>query len=233
MNINVSFQLFELFNFLAENFIFIYIGITLFTFPSQQWDIRFIILSIVKLPFIDVFVFTSFLILQMAIALARTLCIVLLSFILNLARKNPISWQWQMMLIFSGLRGAFAFALAIRNVSTHARSLMYTTTSVIVIITVIFNGTLVAPVMKLLKIRQGSRSRVCFEVYLSFRTNVREEAEPTPSVHRYRMMENSNSNVSRLLFFFILRRIIREKEVTSFSNNIFSEIVAYQTRLRC
>ncbi|CAF1312049.1 unnamed protein product [Adineta ricciae] len=156
-------DLFELFNFLAENFIFIYIGITLFTFPSQQWDIRFIILSI------------------MAIALARTLCIVLLSFILNLARKNPISWQWQMMLIFSGLRGAFAFALAIRNVSTHARSLMYTTTSVIVIITVIFNGTLVAPVMKLLKIR----------------TNVREEAEPNSSIHRYRMMENSNNNRDR------------------------------------
>ena len=89
----------------------------------------------------------------MAIALARVLCVVLLSFILNIFRKNPITWRWQMMIIFSGLRGAFAFALAIRNVSTQARSLMYTTTSIIVIVTVVFNGTLTAPVLKLLKIR--------------------------------------------------------------------------------
>jgi NhaP-type Na+/H+ or K+/H+ antiporter len=89
----------------------------------------------------------------MTIALARVLCVVFLSFILNLFRKNPISWRWQMMIIFSGLRGAFAFALAIRNVSTEARSLMYTTTSIIVILTVVFNGTLTAPVLKLLKIR--------------------------------------------------------------------------------
>ncbi|CAF1396499.1 unnamed protein product [Adineta steineri] len=151
-------DLFGLFNFLAENFIFIYIGITLFTFPSHKWDMRFIILSI------------------MAICLARVLCVVFLSFILNLFRKNPISWRWQMMIIFSGLRGAFAFALAIRNVSTHARSLMYTTTSIIVIITVVFNGTLVAPVLKLLKIRM----------------NVNEETETTSSRDRYRIMGNNN-----------------------------------------
>ncbi|UJR38360.1 hypothetical protein I4U23_031030 [Adineta vaga] len=148
-------DLFELFNFLAENFIFIYIGITLFTFPSQKWDIRFIIISI------------------MAIAFARILCIVSLSFVLNLTRKNPISWRWQLMLIFSGLRGAFAFALAIRNVSTHARSLMYTTTSIIVILTVVFNGTLVAPVLKLLKIR----------------INVHEEVEPPSSNNKYRIID--------------------------------------------
>jgi len=81
------------------------------------------------------------------------LSVVFLSFILNLFRKTPISWRWQAMIIFSGLRGAFAFALAFRNVSTEARSLMYTTTSVIVILTVMFNGTLAGPVLKWLKIR--------------------------------------------------------------------------------
>lgn len=40
-------QLFELFNFLAENFIFIYIGITLFTFPNQNWNFQFIVISLV------------------------------------------------------------------------------------------------------------------------------------------------------------------------------------------
>lgn len=153
-------ELFELFNFLAENFIFIYIGITLFTFPNQKWDLRFIVLSII------------------AIGVARILCVVILSFILNLTRKNRINWQWQMMIIFSGLRGAFAFALAIRNVSTHARSLMYTTTSIIVIVTVVFNGTLVAPVLKWLRIR----------------THVNEDLETPASPNlNYRIIEN-NSN---------------------------------------
>ncbi|CAF1117759.1 unnamed protein product [Rotaria sordida] len=152
-------DLFELFNFLAENFIFIYIGITLFTFPNHKWDIRFIIISL------------------MIIALARILCVVFLSFLLNLTRDNPIGWRWQMMIIFSGLRGAFAFALAIRNVSTHARSLMYTTTSIIVILTVVFNGTLTAPVLKLLKIR----------------TNVNEEIETPSANDRYRNMDDNNT----------------------------------------
>jgi sodium/hydrogen exchanger-like protein 6/7 len=153
-------DLFELFNFLAENFIFIYIGITLFTFPNHNWSFKFIVISL------------------MAIALARVLCVVFLSFLLNLFRKNPISWRWQTMIIFSGLRGAFAFALAIRNVSTQARSLMYTTTSIIVICTVVFNGTLTAPVLKWLKIR----------------INVNEEIETSSSSNdRYRMIENNNT----------------------------------------
>lgn len=44
------------------------------------------------------------------------------------------------MLFFSGLRGAIAFALAIRNTLSVARQTLLTTTSVIVIITVIICG---------------------------------------------------------------------------------------------
>ncbi|CAM4802081.1 unnamed protein product [Rotaria magnacalcarata] len=156
-------ELFELLNFLAENFIFIYIGITLFTFPNHQWDIRFIVIALI------------------AIGLSRILCVVFLSFLLNLTRKNQISWRWQTMIIFSGLRGAFAFALAIRNVSTQARSLMYTTTSIIVILTVVFNGTLTAPVLKWLKIR----------------VNVNEEVEAPSSNDRYRIMEDDRNRERR------------------------------------
>lgn len=137
----------------------------------------------------------------MAIALARVLCVVLLSFILNIFRKNPITWRWQMMIIFSGLRGAFAFALAIRNVSTQARSLMYTTTSIIVIVTVVFNGTLTAPVLKLLKIRytilfshMNSQKK---SIDLN-RFNTNEELDASSSTDRYRMIENTT--VSALVF---------------------------------
>lgn len=44
------------------------------------------------------------------------------------------------MLFFSGLRGAIAFALAIRNTVSDARQTLLTTSSVIVIVTVIVCG---------------------------------------------------------------------------------------------
>ncbi|CAF1293361.1 unnamed protein product, partial [Didymodactylos carnosus] len=156
-------DLFDLFNFLAENFIFVYIGVTMFTFRDHRWDIKFIIPAII------------------AIAVARIVIVVLLSFLLNFTRTNRIGWRWQLMIIFSGLRGAVAFALAIRNVSTAARSLMYTTTSVIVILTVMFNGTLTAPVLRWLKIR----------------INVIDENEQLPSIEstdRYQILNKSRSS---------------------------------------
>lgn len=63
-----------------------------------------------------------------------------LSFLLNLGRKHKISWGFQHVLFFSGLRGAIAFALAIRNTLSIERQTLLTTTSVIVIVTVIVCG---------------------------------------------------------------------------------------------
>ncbi|XP_078039188.1 na[+]/H[+] hydrogen exchanger 3 isoform X4 [Augochlora pura] len=115
-------QLFELLNFLAENFIFSYIGVTMFTFPKHHFDPGFI--------------FTGFL----CAMLGRAANVYPLSFILNLARKPKISLNYQHMLFFAGLRGAMSFALAIRNTVSDARQAMLTTTSLIVILTVIFQG---------------------------------------------------------------------------------------------
>ncbi|XP_071857800.1 na[+]/H[+] hydrogen exchanger 3 isoform X7 [Bombus fervidus] len=115
-------QLFELLNFLAENFIFSYIGVTMFTFPKHHFDPGFI--------------FAGFL----CALLGRAANVYPLSFILNLARKPKISLNYQHMLFFAGLRGAMSFALAIRNTVSDARQAMLTTTSLIVILTVIFQG---------------------------------------------------------------------------------------------
>lgn len=92
----VTKQFFGLLNFMAENFIFCYVGVSMFTFPKHNFDAAFIIGSFV------------------AIIAGRALNIYPLSFLLNLGRKTKITWNLQHMMFLSGLRGAIAFALAIR-----------------------------------------------------------------------------------------------------------------------
>ena len=130
-------QLFEVLHFLLENFIFSYIGVSMFTFAHHK--------------FVFSFILTAFL----AIAVARAFNIYPLSFILNLGRKNKIPMNFQHMLWFSGLRGAMAFALAMQNTMTDARQMFLTTTSLITIITVIFCGGLTDPLLSLLRIPTG------------------------------------------------------------------------------
>ena len=126
-------QLFEVLHFLLENFIFSYIGVSMFTFAHHR--------------FVFTFIITAF----MAIAVARALNIYPLSFVLNLGRKHRIPMNYQHVLWFSGLRGAMAFALAIQNTMTEARQMFLTTTSLITIVTVIFCGGLTSPLLTLLK----------------------------------------------------------------------------------
>jgi sodium/hydrogen exchanger-like protein 6/7 len=56
------------------------------------------------------------------------------------------------MLWFSGLRGAMAFALALKNTVTDVRQMFFTTTCVITIATVIFNGGMTVPVLTFLEV---------------------------------------------------------------------------------
>ncbi|XP_046414742.1 sodium/hydrogen exchanger 7 isoform X2 [Neodiprion fabricii] len=115
-------QLFELLNFLAENFIFSYIGVSMFTFPKHHFDPGFI--------------FAGF----FCALLGRAVNVYPLSFLLNLGRNPKIPLNYQHMLFCAGLRGAMSFALAIRNTVSDARQAMLTTTSLIVILTVILQG---------------------------------------------------------------------------------------------
>nr|XP_022288085.1 sodium/hydrogen exchanger 9-like isoform X4 [Crassostrea virginica] len=130
-------QLFELMNFLAENFVFLYIGVAVFTFHSQIWNPLFILTSL------------------LSALIARFFNIYPLSLLLNLGRKNKISRPFMHMMMFSGLRGAIAFALAIRNTSTEPRQIMVSATMMIVIVTVILGGGLTTPMLGWLQIRVG------------------------------------------------------------------------------
>ncbi|XP_063793523.1 sodium/hydrogen exchanger 6 [Pseudophryne corroboree] len=116
-------QLFELLNFLAENFIFSYMGLALFTFQNHVFNPTFIVGTF------------------LAVFLGRATNIYPLSFLLNLGRRNKIGSNFQHMMMFAGLRGAMTFALAIRDTATYARQMMFSTTLLIVFFTVwVFGG---------------------------------------------------------------------------------------------
>uniref|UniRef100_A0A8C3RY07 Sodium/hydrogen exchanger n=1 Tax=Chelydra serpentina TaxID=8475 RepID=A0A8C3RY07_CHESE len=128
-------QLFEVLHFLAENFIFSYMGLALFTFQKHIFSPIFIIGAFI------------------AIFLGRAAHIYPLSFFLNLGRRHKISWNFQHMMMFSGLRGAMAFALAIRDTATYSHQMMFSTTLLIVFFTVWIIGGGTTPMLSWLNIR--------------------------------------------------------------------------------
>ncbi|XP_046993768.1 sodium/hydrogen exchanger 7 isoform X4 [Schistocerca americana] len=162
-------KLFELLNFLAENFIFVYIGVSMFTFPKHHFDPGFIIVGF------------------LCAMVGRAVNIYPLSFLLNLGRKPKIAYNFQHMLFFAGLRGAMSFALAIRNTVSDARQAMLTTTSLIVIITVIVQGGATMQLLTWFKIPVGVEEEVEMlpytgvrNVYNSMGTTLREDTSEQP-----------------------------------------------------
>ena len=77
-------EVFELINFIAENFVFSYMGLSLFTYRNHQWVPGFISFSFV------------------AIFAGRIINIYVLSFLLNLGRHKRINFRFQHMLVFAG-----------------------------------------------------------------------------------------------------------------------------------
>ncbi|XP_039578170.1 sodium/hydrogen exchanger 9 isoform X5 [Passer montanus] len=130
-------QLFEFMNFLAENVIFCYMGLALFTFQNHIFNPLFIFGALV------------------AIFVARASNIYPLSFLLNLGRKQKIPRTFQHMMMFSGLRGAIAFALAIRDTESQPKQMMFSTALLMVFFTVwVFGGGTTA-MLTWLQIRVG------------------------------------------------------------------------------
>ncbi|XP_059678835.1 sodium/hydrogen exchanger 9 [Gavia stellata] len=130
-------QLFEFMNFLAENVIFCYMGLALFTFQNHIFNPLFISGALV------------------AVFVARACNIYPLSFLLNLGRKQKIPRNFQHMMMFSGLRGAIAFALAIRDTASQPKQMMFTTALLIVFFTVWVFGGGTTPMLTWLQIRVG------------------------------------------------------------------------------
>jgi len=146
-------EAFELLNFLMENFVFTYIGVSTFTFQQHHFHPGFIAFSF------------------LGIIVARASNIYPLTFLLNLGRSRRITWNFQHMLMYSGLRGAMAFALAMRNTSTLSHQTVLSTTLIIVIVTVILCGGFTTQVLQWLKIRVGVEDETELQNFDSLRSS--------------------------------------------------------------
>ncbi|XP_037613133.1 sodium/hydrogen exchanger 9-like isoform X1 [Sebastes umbrosus] len=130
-------QLFEVFNFLGEIFIFSYMGYVLLAFPHHVFKALFITGA-----FLSIFI-------------SRACNIYPFSFLLNLGRTTKIPCSFQHFMMFAGFRGAVAFSLAIRDTTTEVRRTILTTTLLLVGFTVWVLGTAAHPVLHRLNIRVG------------------------------------------------------------------------------
>ncbi|KAM3593751.1 uncharacterized protein V6R79_020902 [Siganus canaliculatus] len=130
-------QLFEVFNFLGEIFIFSNMGYVLLTSPHHVFEGLFILGA-----FISIF-------------LSRACNIYPLSFFLNLGRSNKISASFQHFMMLAGLRGVVAFSLAARDTSTKVKATIFTTTLLLVCFTIWVLGSAADPMLRCLDISAG------------------------------------------------------------------------------
>ncbi|KAJ2364903.1 monovalent cation:H+ antiporter, CPA1 (nhx1) [Coemansia sp. RSA 2607] len=138
--------LFHLLSGLAENFVFIYLGISLFTASDVMFRPVFIVFVMI------------------ATCISRYMAIFPLSRVLNAIFKyrhpsapssaQPVTHEEQTMLFWAGLRGAVAVALA-NEVSGKNGPLLRTTVLCVVVLSVTIFGGTTPQVVQLLGIRTG------------------------------------------------------------------------------
>ncbi|KAI0561060.1 Sodium/hydrogen exchanger [Gracilaria domingensis] len=131
-------QVFRSLAFLAETFVFIYLGTALTTF-NHSWHIATIVWGII-------FTLAS-----------RAANIYPLTYLLNKWRTDKISKKTQLIMWFSGsLRGAIAWALSLslpsRNGSDDTRRVVISSTLAIVLFTVIVLGGGMLPLLRLVRV---------------------------------------------------------------------------------
>ncbi|EPT00056.1 hypothetical protein FOMPIDRAFT_1163517 [Fomitopsis schrenkii] len=134
---------------LSENFIFIYLGLSLFTSPPSSEKVT----NYVKPLFITIT--------TVAVVFTRYAAVFPLSELINLfhrhvrgQRQEELPHSYQMMLFWAGLRGAVGVALAAGFKGDNAQTLRITVLVVVVLTVVVFGGT-TARMLEVLGIRTG------------------------------------------------------------------------------
>uniref|UniRef100_A0A0N4ZFN2 Sodium/hydrogen exchanger n=1 Tax=Parastrongyloides trichosuri TaxID=131310 RepID=A0A0N4ZFN2_PARTI len=126
-------QTFRTISFVSETCTFVYLGMALFTF---------------HLEFRPMFIFWSLILLFVS----RAANIFPLTYLLNKFRRPKISFKNQIIMWFSSMRGAVAFALALHMdlESSETKRVILTNTLFLILFTITFLGGSALPMMKLL-----------------------------------------------------------------------------------
>lgn len=76
-----------------------------------------------------------------------------LVYCINIFRYNPISYKWQLIIFLGGLRGAFAYVMAL-DYDGPFKLMFHDTTLIIIIVTNIINGIITKPLVMCMKLQQ-------------------------------------------------------------------------------
>jgi len=126
--------------FVCETSIFIYLGLGIFSFPHRV-ELSLVVWSLVL------------------ILLGRALNIFPLSMLCNKFRSHQITKKMMVIMWFSGLRGAIAYALSLHlEFDDEIRKVLVTTTLIVVLFTTIVLGGGTMPLMKYLERRTERRT---------------------------------------------------------------------------
>lgn len=143
---------------LSENFIFIYLGLSLFTEVELVFKPLLIIVSFISIciaRWCAVFPLSKFLNFMFRSRFEKfSRNTVMTGAISSQSHPEEISHSYQMMIFWAGLRGAVGVALAL-GLQGEAKSTLVATVLVVVVLTVIFFGGTTASMLEILGIRIG------------------------------------------------------------------------------
>eukprot|EP00090_Calanus_glacialis_P003661 TRINITY_DN12692_c0_g1_i1.p1 TRINITY_DN12692_c0_g1~~TRINITY_DN12692_c0_g1_i1.p1 ORF type:complete len:628 (-),score=203.27 TRINITY_DN12692_c0_g1_i1:152-2035(-) len=128
--------------FVCESSIFIYLGLGIFSFPHRV-ELSLVVWALVL------------------ILVGRALNIFPLSLLCNKFRSHQITKRMMVIMWFSGLRGAIAYALSLHLEfeDQETRKVLVTTTLIVVLFTTIVLGGGTMPLMKYLESKSSGRNR--------------------------------------------------------------------------
>ncbi|KAL9989088.1 hypothetical protein ACROYT_G003597 [Oculina patagonica] len=128
----------------SETLIFMFLGVRVVSWP-HVWNTQFVFVTLI---FILVY---------------RALGVVILTFFANrFGRLNKLSAVDQFIMSYGGIRGAVSFSLAILLVEDHfpMKNMFVTTTIVIVLFTVFFQGMTIKPLVRILHVKLRGKEQL-------------------------------------------------------------------------
>ena len=138
-------QTFKALSTAADSYIFLFLGISAFSFTDKgSWRPGFMAVGLIL------------------ILVGRALNVIPITLIANIWRKRRISWRECLFQWFSGLRGAIAFALSLHclELGTPNAKAIVTTTLFIIMVSVWLFGSMTLPLLKLLKLDKSAEVQV-------------------------------------------------------------------------